>query len=160
MSLGYVPRPPFTSDVAPTDTTRMAPILRFKYIDLDSKKLTVSLFRQLPIVRLCNDQGAQDKSIAPIGTVRYKHEGISAWALALQGARAVRCPLNLELEPRKALEEKLSFWSESARQPHNLPRGKDSIAHRQAEQYRLAIEAEPLRHAAHCDVAKLEQIFL
>ncbi len=136
------------------------PVLCFRYLEIDSKKLNITLFRQLPIVPLCDDYGRQDESLAPIGTVRYKQDGVVLWALAAQGERIVRCALQPELRSRKYLEEQLEFWVRHSKLPHNQSRGEDSVSHKEAERFRLAIDAEPTRFAAHSAASELEQIFL
>lgn len=140
--------------------TNMLPVLRFKYVDVDAKKLTITQLRQLPPVSLCHSDGRQDESLSLVGTIRYKHDGVLLWALALQGNKIVRCPLDPKLRTQKYLEEQLEFWTRHAAMSHNQKTGEDSVAHSQVAKYRIEIAAEPGRFAAHSGAAGFEQIFL
>ena len=135
-------------------------MLKFKYVEIDGKKLTVGLFRQLPTEELCDGSGRRREELSPFGVVRYKHESSTLWALATRGTKVVRCPLSPILRPQKELEEKLEFWTRHAQMPHNQSKGQDSSAHREADRYKAVMAAEPGRFAVHEEVAKLEQVFL
>lgn len=138
----------------------MPPTLKFRNVQIDASKLTVGLFRQLPIEALCDATGKQRPELAPFGVVRYKHGIHTLWALAVRGEQVVRCALDPTLRSRKELEESLAFWVNSAQAPHNREKGEDSFAYREAERQRLLMAAEPGRFNAHSAAAQLEQVFL
>lgn len=142
------------------NSTPMIPTLHFKYVQIDGKKLTISLFRQLHVVDLCDQKtGKKKEELSPLGVIRYKHEHVALWTLAMRGEEVVRCPLSPTLQS-KELEERLASWVHHIKIYDIQSNGKDSFAHQQADKYRMAIVSEPERFAAHIEATNLEQIFL
>ena len=136
------------------------PVLKFKYVEIDSRNLNVTLFRQLPIISLCDEEGDQDPSLELIGTVLYKQKSVEYWVLATQADRVVRCALDLQLESLANLNSSLKTWTGYSLSPSSQREGIDSVEHRQVAMYTKKIITEPKRFAAHTNAAKLEQIFL
>lgn len=138
----------------------MLPTLQFKYVQIDGKKLTIGLFRQLPKVDLCDKKtGKKNEVLLPFGVVRYKHEHVTLWTLAMRGEEVVRCALSPTLQS-KELENSLESWGRHIQMYDIQSKDKNSVAYREADRYRAAIISEPERFAAHAEAANLEQIFL
>ena len=138
----------------------MPQTIKLKYVEVDARTLSITRFRQLARVPLCDDDGHQDGTISLIGTIRYKQDGVSLWVLAMQSGMVVRCPLSPELRNHDYLLKQLDFWTKHAAMPHNQKEGEESVAHREVARYKREIITEPHRFAAHSAAASLEQIFI
>lgn len=135
-----------------------AELFSFRFLQVHGKKLTVSLFRQLPVVELCNEDGERRADLIPFAVVRYKHDGENLWALARQEAGLVRCPLH----PGDGcgwLQERICREEELSQMPGLIDSVRLSIM-RSIEKCRRDLIVEPRRHAAHAAAARLEQVYL
>lgn len=126
---------------------------------VDTRRLSVGVFKQLEIAPLCADNGRIDMSLELIGTVRYKVGYCDYWALAKRGDSIVRCALN----PTLTLDA--TFGADIARYrrlsaPKNGSSLPDTFWSERLSQSLADQGREKFRHQTHLEAASLTQLFI
>ena len=126
---------------------------------VDTRRLSVGVFKQFEVASLCAHDGRRDMSLELIGTVRYKVGYCDYWVLAKRGDSIVRCTLNPHLTPDASFEADIERYRRLSTATNGSASPTDFWSERLAQS--LGSQGrEKFRHQAHMDAASMAQLFI